>query len=949
MELDFARMEEKWRRKWEETGTYVVSNKSGKPKYYVLDMFPYPSGAGLHVGHPLGYIASDIFARYKRLKGFNVLHPMGYDAFGLPAEEYAIRRGIHPAVSTDQNIERYRTQLKRIGLSFDWSREVKTSDPKYYKWTQWIFTLLFEHFYDRALQKARPIAELEAHFAASGTAGMEAATTYEGSFTAGDWQGFSRKEKHDILMHYRLAYRSVGYVNWCEALGTVLANDQVKNGLSERGGHPVELRPMTQWFLRITAYADRLLEGLNRVDWSDALKTIQRNWIGRSEGALIEFPLENTDQKLKIFTTRPDTIFGVTFMVLAPEHELVGTITTPEHRAEVEQYVRYAAGRSERERLTETKKVTGAFTGAYARHPLTGGRVPVYISDYVLKDYGTGAIMAVPSDDDRDLAFARHFDLPVIDVIDKSGYPGAGRQDKVGVLINSDFITGMQVPEAIEAVIRKVEEMGIGHRRVNYKMRDAGFSRQRYWGEPIPIVYDAEGVAEALPLDELPLTLPDVSDFRPSADGRSPLARVESWVQLPDGRRRETDTMPGTAGSAWYFMRYTDPHNDEAFASKEALDYWSNVDLYVGGSEHAVAHLMYSRFWTKFLYDLGYVNYDEPFQKLINQGMIQGIIEMVCLVKRDGRNVFVSADMVDDFSAVSKLYVPIQFVTDYGKEGSYLDEEGIRQFIEWAPDYRDARFEMPGGIFENGQFTPAEPGAACRFVTVSEVGKMSKSRYNTINPDDIIEQYGADTFRMYEMFLGPIEQSKPWNTHGIDGVSKFIKRFWALFYDDKGRWLVSDTPPTDEALKILHRTIKKVTEDIERFSFNTAVSAFMVAVNDLRKHRVHNRAILEPLVRLLAPFAPFITEELWEQLGHETSVHKSQFPEWDERYLVESMVEYPVSINGKKRGMAQFPADADKSMIEGAVLHLDFVKKWTEGKQVRRVIVVPGRMINVVV
>ncbi|HHB80064.1 MAG TPA: leucine--tRNA ligase [Saprospiraceae bacterium] len=949
MEFNFSEIEKKWLAAWEQNGTYQVSNQSDRPKYYVLDMFPYPSGSGLHVGHPLGYIASDIFARYKRLKGFNVLHPMGYDAFGLPAEEHAIRMGVHPAISTKENTERYREQLESIGLSFDWSREIRTSDPSYHKWTQWIFTLLFEHYYDKKADKAKPIKELVAYFEQNGNRDLDAATTYEELFSAEDWAAFSRKEKDEVLMHYRLAFRSVGTVNWCEALGTVLANDQVKNGLSERGQHPVELRPMTQWFLRITAYADRLLEGLKTIDWTESLKSIQRHWIGRSEGALVKFDLQGLEEQLPVYTTRPDTIFGVTFMVLAPEHELVDRITTPEQKEEVNQYVKYVAGRSERERNAEVKDVTGSFTGGYAIHPFTKKPIPIYISEYVLKDYGTGAIMAVPSDDERDMAFAKKFGIEIIDVIDKSDYPNATLSDKVGKVINSDFITGMEVPDAIEEIIKRVEAMGIGRRGVNYKMRDAGFSRQRYWGEPIPIVYDADGVAFSLPLSELPLELPDVPEFKPTADGQSPLGRAVDWVNLPDGRKRETDTMPGTAGSAWYFMRYTDPHNNDAFAGKEAIDYWQNVDLYVGGSEHAVAHLMYSRFWTKFLYDLGYINFDEPFKKLINQGMIQGIIEIAFLKKENGKIRFISADMVDNRKDFSEFFVPIEFVSDYGKETSYLDEEGLRKFAAWNVDFAKATFEMKDGYFKDGQFTPTKEGGQCRFVTHSEAGKMSKSRYNTINPDDIIAEYGADCFRMYEMFLGPIEQSKPWNTNGIDGISKFLRRFWALFYDADGKWLVTEDAPSPEALKVLHQTIKKVLFDMERFSFNTCVSGFMVAVNELRKLNCHSKEILEDMVRLMAPFAPFITEELWTKLGHEGSVHLSSYPDFDEKYLVKSSIDYPISINGKKRAVVPFPADASKSDIENAVRSLEIVQKWVGDKEIKRLIVVPGRMVNVVV
>ncbi len=949
MDLNFAEIEKNCHSFWKEKQTYQVSNQSDQPKFYVLDMFPYPSGSGLHVGHPLGYIASDIFARYKRLNGFNVLHPMGYDAFGLPAEEYAISRGIHPAVSTEENIARYREQLESIGLSFDWSREIRTSDPTYHKWTQWIFTLLFNHYYDLEADKAKHIHELEAHFTKYGTANLKAATTNDISFTPQDWVSISKKDQQDILMQYRLAFRSEGTVNWCEALGTVLANDQVKNGLSERGGHPVELRPLTQWFLRITAYADRLLSDLDTVEWTDSLKSIQRHWIGRSEGAAINFSIDGFEDVLSIFTTRPDTIFGATFMVLAPELALVEKITISNQKEEIETYVKYVSGRSERERQSEVKNVTGAFTGAYAIHPFTGKKIPIYISEYVLKDYGTGAIMAVPSDDARDRAFAEKFNIEIIDVVDKSDFPKAGIGEKVGKIINSDFLNGLEVPEAIEVILQKVEENKIGERRVNYRLRDAGFSRQRYWGEPIPIVYDKEGIASTLPLSELPLELPEVENFKPTTDGRSPIARLESWVNLPDGRRRETDTMPGTAGSAWYFIRYTDPHNSDAFVGKEAIDYWENVDLYVGGSEHAVAHLLYARFWTKFLYDLEKIKFTEPFKKLINQGMIQGIIEVAYLEKVGDANHFISTDIADSEKSYAPLYVPIEFVTDYQKEESHLNEAGLRKYIAWKPDLAEAVFKMKGGTFKNGRFVPNEEGAECKFITHSEVGKMSKSKFNTINPDEIIEEYGADCFRMYEMFLGPIEQSKPWSTNGIDGISKFLRRFWTLFYDTEGKWLVTTDKPNPEALKILHQTIKKVKEDIERFSFNTCVSAFMVAVNDLRKLKCHSQEILQPLVQLMAPFAPFITEHLWAKLGHTDSIHKSSFPAFEEKYLVESTIEYPISINGKKRATAAFATDASKEDIEKAVLEMKIVQKWVDGKPIKRLIVVPGRMVNVVV
>ncbi len=950
-----AEIEKKWQKKWEEAGVYRVSNDSEKPKYYVLDMFPYPSGAGLHVGHPLGYIASDIFARYKRLNGYNVLHPMGFDAFGLPAEQYAIETGVHPAKSTQRNIERYRAQLRHIGFSYDWSREVVTCDPKYYKWTQWIFLQLFQHWYDKQAERPRPISELIAHFERQGTQGLDAACSETLHFSAAEWAAMTAKQRDEVLMNYRLAYRKVTYVNWCPALGTVLANDEVKDGVSERGGHPVERKPMLQWSLRITAYAERLLRDLDELDWSDAMKRMQANWIGRSEGAQLFFEVVGTDYKIEIYTTRPDTIFGATFMVLAPEHELVPKITTPEQREVVEQYLEYVKRRSERERVAEVKDVTGAFTGAYALNPFTGKRIPIWISEYVLKDYGTGAIMAVPADDARDRRFAEKFGLPIVEIIDKSMYPGAGIEDKVGKMINSGFLTGMEVEEAIEAIIQKIEAMGIGRRKVNYKLRDAIFSRQRYWGEPFPIVYDAQGVAHAVPEEELPVELPWLDDFKPTADGRSPLARATDWVELPNGWKRETDTMPGFAGSSWYFLRYMDPHNEQAFASAQAVNYWRDVDVYIGGTEHAVGHLMYSRFWHKFLYDLGYVPTKEPFRKLINQGMIQGVIEFAYLLKdsEGGPARFISAPLAQKRgleAEVARIPVHVSFVKNYGSPDSYLDLEGIEKFIEWRPEFRDAVFEAEEGIYQGGAFTPRKEGATdMRFYTHSETGKMSKRYHNVVNPDEVVARYGADCFRMYEMFLGPIEQSKPWDTKGIDGVSKFLRRFWELFEDDAGNWLVQDEAPSKEELKVLHSCIKKVDEDIRRFAFNTCVSAFMVATNDLRKLKCHKRAILEPILVLMAPFAPHLTEELWHRLGHDTTIHDAAWPELNEAYLVEDTVTYPVSINGKKRAVVELPAQASKEELERAALELEAIQKWIDGKTVRKVIVVPGRMINIVV
>lgn len=952
MDYTPGQIEPKWRAHWKDQKTYKVSNDSDKPKYYVLDMFPYPSGAGLHVGHPLGYIASDIYARYKRLKGYNVLHPMGFDAFGLPAEEYALQTGIHPATSTKENMERYREQLGTLGFSFDWDREVYTCNPKYYKWTQWIFTELFDHYYDRIEKKAKPISDLEKRFAAEGNKKVKAANSSKQKFTAEEWKAMSKVEQADTLMEYRLAYRKIGYVNWCEELGTVLANDQVKDGISERGGYPVIQKAMKQWYLRITAYADRLMYDLDEIDWTDSLKTIQTNWIGRSEGATMFFDVVDSDEKIEIFTTRPDTIYGATYMVLAPEHDLVAKLTTDDQKQGVADYIAYVNAKSEVDRMAE-KEVTGAFIGAYAINPFTNTKIPIWIGEYVLKDYGTGAIMAVPSDDERDNKFATKFGLEIIDVVDKSKYPGATLHDKVGIIKNSGFLNGMEVPEAITAACKKAEEMGIGEMHINYKLRDANFGRQRYWGEPFPVMYDADGLAHVLKVEDLPLELPDTEDFKPAKGGRSPLARMEDWTNLPNGFTRETDVMPAVAGSSWYFLRYMDPGNEEAFASQNAVNYWQDVDLYVGGAEHAVAHLMYARFWHKFLYDKGLVPTNEPFKKLVNQGMIQGVIEHIYLDKNSPEDArrFVSADMVsdEDMGNYAKIYAHIDFVSDYGKEDSYLTAEGIQKYLDWRPIYKDAAFESKDGVFKDGKVTLKEGATQFRFNTHSEVGKMSKSRYNVINPDTVISRYGTDCFRMYEMFLGPIEQSKPWDTNGIDGVSKFLKRFWSLFFDNNGNWSVSDEAPSNDEYKILHTAIKKVTEDIERFSFNTCVSGFMVCTNDLRKWKCNKKAILKELTILLAPFAPHVTEEIWSRLGESGSVHHATYPTYDEAYLKEDSIEYPVSINGKKRGTTNFPSDASKEEMEKAALELEVVKKWAEGKTIRKVIVVPKRMINVVI
>ena len=954
MEYKPGAIEPKWRKYWQDNETYKVSNQSDKPKFYVLDMFPYPSGAGLHVGHPLGYIASDIFSRYKRMNGFNVLHPMGYDAFGLPAEQYAIETGIHPAKSTSDNIDRYRAQMDNIGFSFDWSREIRTCDASYYKWTQWIFLELYKHYYDRAADKAVSIESLIATFEKEGNSNILAATTQNDIFSADQWKSYSAKEKDEVLMNYRLAYRKTGFVNWCEALGTVLANDEVKDGVSERGGHPVIQKPMLQWSLRITAYAERLLNDMDSLEWSEALKAMQRNWIGRSEGAQVFFDIADHDGQIEVFTTRPDTIFGVTYMVLAPEHELVAQITTESQNAEIDAYLKYVNSRSERERMAEVKEVTGAFTGAFAINPLNDKKVPVYIGEYVLKDYGTGAIMAVPSDDDRDKAFAKKFGLEIIDVVDKSDYEGATLSDKVGKIINSEFLNGMEVKDAITAANEKINELGRGKGTINYKLRDANYSRQRYWGEPFPIIYDQDG----LPHEDrnLPLELPELDDIK-AEKGKAPLTLAEDWMTEVPGHIRETDTMPGFAGSSWYFLRYMDPNNPDAFASKEALDYWQDVDLYVGGTEHAVGHLMYSRFWHKFLFDKGLVPTNEPFKKLINQGMIQGVIEFIYLIKNefDGDKRFLSQDLAysrfgDDVdNKCTKTPVHIDYVTDYGSASSHLTLAGIKSFIDWRPDYKAASFESNEGIYQDGQFFPHAMEESMTFHTQSEVGKMSKSKYNVINPDDVVADYGADTFRMYEMFLGPVEQSKPWNTQGIDGVFKFLRKYWELSHNDQGELILSDDAASPEALKVLHTCIKKVRNDIERFSFNTCVSSFMVCVNDLKKLKTNNRAIIKPLTKLLAPFAPHISEEVWSILGNKESIHHGAYPEHDEKYLVEDSFEYPICINGKKRTVYSFSSDASNADIEAVARELDEVKKWTADKQIRKVIVVPKRMVNIVV
>ncbi len=945
MEYNFQSIEQQWKKYWNEKEIYKISNNSDKPKCYILDMFPYPSGAGLHVGHPLGYIASDIYARYKRLKGYNVLHPMGYDAFGLPAEQYALETGQHPAVTTKENITRYREQLDKIGFCYDWSREVRTSDPRYYKWTQWIFLQLFHSWYDRQQQKARPIKELIAIFSAEGNQNILCPEADQPVFNAAAWQSFPAHEQRAILMKYRLAYLSHAEVWWCEGLGTVLANDEVVNGVSERGGFPVVKKKMNQWFLRITEYADRLLGALDTLDWSDAMKEMQRNWIGKSNGAQVRFALAN-EHAIEVFTTRPDTIFGVDFMVLAPEHELVPAITTREQQEAVTQYQTYVQSRSERERISEVKQVTGCFTGAYAIHPFSGKQIPVWISEYVLAGYGTGAIMAVPAGDDRDHAFAKHFNILVTNIFGDHYNGENAYSDKQGTLTNSDFLNGLEISVASEAAIKAIEEAGIGVRKVNYKLRDAGFSRQRYWGEPFPIIYqdnipytiDEPELNIPDDLRTLPVTLPEVDSYRPGPEGQGPLANISEWVDTPAGPR-ETNTMPGYAGSSWYFLRYMDPHNDTAFAGRAATDYWQQVDLYVGGTEHAVGHLLYSRMWTKVLYDLGHLSFDEPFKKLVNQGMIQGSSRFVYRYKND-RNVFVSQEQRTAFlernnintgkqaleNNFDKLHVDVSLV-----DGVALNIEGFKQ---WKPEFATA------------QFIPEPDG---QYICTAEVEKMSKSKYNVVNPDDIVAQYGADTFRMYEMFLGPIDVSKPWDTKGIEGVHRFLKKLWRLYYDVQQGWQVTNDEPSAEELRSIHKTIKKTGEDIERFAFNTAISQFMICVNELTALNCHKHAVLEPLTILIAPFAPHLAEELWHQLGYETSVLDAVFPAVEETYIAEQSKKYPVAINGKTRAELELPTDTTQEQVEQAVLADATVQKWLEGKALKRIIYVKGRMINIVV
>ena len=914
MTFPFSEIEAFAKSYWQSNDIYKVENNSSKPKFYVLDMFPYPSGAGLHVGHPLGYIASDIISRSKRQQGFNVLHPMGFDAFGLPAEQYAIQTGRHPRATTDENIERYKQQLQQIGFCYDWSRELRTSDPEYYRWTQWIFTQLYDHYYDLDANKAKSIDSLVNIFEASGNQGSRISNTNDISFTSEEWKAFSAVKKSEILMNYRLAYLDYSMVNWCQELGTVLANDEVINGKSERGGFPVERRPMRQWFLRITAYADRLLNSLDDLDWSESMKEMQRNWIGRSQGALVRFTTENHEDEIPVFTTRPDTLFGVTFMVLAPEHELVDKLTITEQREEVNAYVEMVKSKTDVERQQE-KKVTGVFTGSYAEHPFTGKKLPIYVSEYVLIGYGTGAIMAVPSDDERDQNFAKKFGLKIIPVVNQKDYPNASVGDKNGILENSSFLNGLHVTDAIEKAIEELEIKGVGERQINYRLRDAGFSRQRYWGEPFPIVYE-KGIPKQTD-ESLPITLPEVESYLPTGDGRSPLAAVDDWVNVDENTIRETDTMPGYAGSSWYFLRYMDPTNNQRFVGEDAESYWQDVDLYIGGTEHAVGHLLYSRFWQKFLYDLGEVSKNEPFKRLVNQGMIQGRSLFIDL--SDGRSLHVPIQIADRDDRLNET------AWKHAKSTDNRLAEVEDHLIKWETD-------------EGEKFIQLRP----------EVEKMSKSKFNVVNPDDIIDQYGADVFRMYEMFLGPIEQSKPWDTKGIDGVLKFIRKFWNLFYQENS-WIVCDEEPTKQELKILHTCIKKVNEDIERMSFNTCVSAFMIATNELSSANCHKSKILTPLVSLLSPFSPHTAEKLWQELGNQGSVVDSPFPSHEEEFLVEDEIEYPISINGKMRTKIKLATGIDEQQARGIVLGDEVVQKWITGKEVRKFIFVPGRIVNIVV
>lgn len=913
MDYQFRKIEQDWQRYWAEKKVFKAESNSKKPKYYVLDMFPYPSGAGLHVGHPLGYIATDIFSRYKRLKGFNVLHPMGYDSFGLPAEQYAIQTGQHPAITTAQNVARYREQLDRIGFSYDWDREVKTSDPTYYRWTQWIFKELFNSWYNKAADKAQDIKTLVAIFEKEGNAEVQANQYEQDLFTADEWNSFSEEKQQNILLNYRLAYLADSWVNWCPALGTVLANDEVKDGFSERGGYPVEQKLMRQWSMRITAYAERLLTGLDTIDWPDAVKEMQRNWIGKSKGSSLRFG------SIEVFTTRPDTIYGVSFLVLAPEHELVDKITTPEYKEAVDAYKKAAALKTERDRMSDVKTITGQFTGAYVTNPFSGEQVPVWIGDYVLASYGTGAVMAVPAHDTRDYAFAKHFNLPIKQVVEGGDLSVEAYDAKEGKLINSDFLNGLEVKEAMQRIIEEIEKRNLGKGKINYRLRDAVFGRQRYWGEPIPVYYK-NGMPYLVDDKDLPLELPAIDKFLPTETGEPPLARATDW-KYENQYEYELTTMPGWAGSSWYFLRYMDPKNTEVFASKEALEYWNQVDLYIGGSEHATGHLLYSRFWNKFLKDRGYLSFEEPFKKLINQGMIQGRSNFVYRV--NGTNKFVSYDLRKEYET-SALHVDVNIVIN--------DVLDLDKFKLSNPEYANAEFILSDG----------------KYLCGSEVEKMSKSKFNVVNPDDIIERYGADTLRMYEMFLGPLEQSKPWNTNGIEGVFKFLRKYWKLFHNDQFDFVVSDETPTKEEYKALHKIIKKVEEDVERFSFNTSVSSFMICVNELTDLKCNKREILRDLTIVLSPYAPHITEECWRLLGENDSISHASYPLFKEEYLVESDFAYPVSFNGKTKLNILMPLELTEQEAKEIVLANADVQKQLDGKELRKFIFVKGKIVNIV-
>lgn len=922
MEYSFKNIEEKWQRYWEKNKTYRVNEDKDKKKFYVLDMFPYPSGAGLHVGHPLGYIASDIFSRYKRLKGYNVLHPMGYDAYGLPAEQYAIQTGQHPAITTEQNINRYSSQLSKIGFSFDKTREIRTSDPDYYKWTQWAFIQMFSHWYDNNLNKARHINILKDIFAKNGSIGVNASHSNDRNFSSKEWNKMTDKEKEKILLNYRIAYLSDSTVNWCPKLGTVLANDEIKDGLSIRGGFPVEQKVMKQWLLRVSAYAKRLLKGLENLEWSESIKDIQKNWIGKSKGAEIKFSIKDSESNIEVFTTRPDTIFGATFMVIAPESEYVKILTKPDNKAEVKEYIKYVSKRTERERQTEVKTVTGVFTGSYAINPFNGNLLQIWISEYVLSGYGTGAIMAVPAHDSRDYSFAKKFDLPIIPVIDNGediDISEASYDAKIGKMINSDIINGMEVCDAISFIIEELERKNIGKGKINYRLRDAIFSRQRYWGEPFPIYYK-DGLPYPIDENKLPLRLPEVDKYLPTEKGEPPLGRANNW-NTEEGYYYELNTMPGFAGSSAYYLRYMDPHNDKALVSKEANEYWRNVDLYMGGAEHATGHLIYSRFWNMFLFDIGEICEEEPFRKLVNQGMIQGRSNFVYRIK--GTNTFVSYGLKNDYET-TEIHVDVNIVNN-----DILD---TKAFKNWLPEYKDAEFVLEDGRYKCGW----------------AVEKMSKSMFNVVNPDHIIEEYGADTLRLYEMFLGPIEAHKPWDTNGIDGVYKFIRKFWNLFFKDDNFYL-SDEKANKEELKILHKTIKKIEYDIDNFSFNTSIPAFMICTNELNSLKCNKKEILEPLIILISPFAPHIAEELWNLCGNNSSIIYAKFPEYDEKYLVEDSYEYPVSFNGKMRFKLELPLDMNQNEVEEKIKSLPESEKWIEGKSIKKIIFIKGKIINIVV